>query len=458
VSAEETHSGAGASGEASAADLVAAAFAGPQAETAALLAGAESDTVVVTETMTDVVTETVVTESVVETVVTDSVVEESGTETVDMTETITETVTESVTETETKSVTESEAGSETGSETEAVMETVAAFAAASESASPSTSESASANAETVVAAAVAQPDPNAQATGAFPPPDPQQQGAPHLDPAAFFSMLSATTEAEAAAAKPKRRALKLAGRYALVLLTLGAIGAGTAYAVTLPKRTDIPTLKTKDDGRYDFPGLAKPRPAAGALGPSDKDNATHTHSGDPRSYLLPLPKGATLDSKYPAAGGWVKAEIFAHDYDFPAAVQTQLSIDGVRDIAARAWTTPDGQRTTIMLLQFPDEDAAADYIVANPGGESFGFADDTDAPVTVTVADVAGGTRSLGLHEFTTVTAPAIPDNASGAGLIGRRATWQVGDMVAVVLTSAPKALGSAPTVQLVQLESRMLV
>ena len=223
------------------------------------------------------------------------------------------TVTEIVTESVTESVTETVTSSEAGSEADAVMEIVAAFAAqselvsesasdsasdvvsesasdvVSESASEAMSESASADAETVVAAAVVQSGPGSGDRGrcgvrAARPGRPGRRGVPVLGPAAAGRPAPrpgrVLQHAErdhrgggAAAAKPQRRALKLAGRYALVLLTLGAIGAGTAYAVTLPKRTDIPTLKTKDDGRYQFPGLAKPRPAAGALGPSDKDNA-----------------------------------------------------------------------------------------------------------------------------------------------------------------------------------------
>jgi hypothetical protein len=255
----------------------------------------------------------------------------------------------------------------------------------------------------------------------------------------------------------KRRVWKLVLRYGLVVVTVGAVGAGTAYALTIPKRTDIPTLKTKSDGRYDFGALTQPALPPGVLAMSDPGDKGHVHGADIRTYLLPAPKGATLDPKYPAEGGWVTTEDFGKGFDTPDAVEEQLAVDGVRHIAARAWTTPDGQHTTIMVLQFPDETAAADYMVADPGGSPFGFDGDDGAPGTVAVRDIANDQRPVDLHRYGSLTPPAVADSQQNAGFVGRIGMWEAGDTVVVVTTAAPKGVTDVPTIQVIQLQAELL-
>ena len=111
---------------------------------------------------------------------------------------------------------------------------------------------------------------------------------PYLDPAAFFAELQAESAPQP---KPGRRPLLI--RYASALLLAGAVGAVTAFAVSLPRRTDVPFLGTPSDGRYTFPSAARPAPPAGDPVPDNGGNTGEVHYGDLRQYLLPVPTGVS---------------------------------------------------------------------------------------------------------------------------------------------------------------------
>ncbi|WUH91805.1 hypothetical protein OG900_17925 [Streptomyces sp. NBC_00433] len=159
------------------------------------------------------------------------------------------------------------------------------------------------------------------------------------------------------AAAPRRGMappLRVTLRWTSVLLVFAVFGAGTAYAVTRPERTKLPGLATPDDGRWTYPPLAlpllparKPRPLDTARNPGG------IHYADVRSLLVPLPEGATADPAFPGAGGWLPTATYLKAMNGGGGAQKELFLkeQGLRHIAGRAWTMPDGTRTEVYLLQ-----------------------------------------------------------------------------------------------------------
>lgn len=148
------------------------------------------------------------------------------------------------------------------------------------------------------------------------------------------------------------------------MLVFAALGGVAAYEVTQPRRTDVPGLRTPDDGRWTYRTLKLPKLPAGKPGARDDDgNPAGRHYADLRQLLLPAPKGAKADAAFPGAGGWLPTSTFLKLYRDTAdrkAVAARLGQNTLRHIAARAWTMPDGTRTEIYLLQFNSEPYATD--------------------------------------------------------------------------------------------------
>lgn len=152
-----------------------------------------------------------------------------------------------------------------------------------------------------------------------------------------------------------RRALRAALRWTSAVLVFGVLGGGVAYGVAQPERTRIPGLETPDDGRWEYQPLALPKLPAGK--PSALDtvgNPGGRHYADARSLLLPAPEGAKPDPAYPGAKGWLPVDTYLRLFakDVQAAQRGFLTKEGLRHIAARAWTMPDGTRAETYLLQF----------------------------------------------------------------------------------------------------------
>jgi hypothetical protein len=147
---------------------------------------------------------------------------------------------------------------------------------------------------------------------------------------------------------------RVALRWTSVLLVFAVFGAGTAYAVTRPERTKIPGLRTPDDGRWTYPPIAlpllparRPRPLDAALDPGG------IHYADLRSLLVPLPRGAVDDPAFPGTKGWLPTAAYLRTRQNGAGAQKALFLkqQGLRHIAGRAWTMPDGTRAEVYLLQ-----------------------------------------------------------------------------------------------------------
>jgi hypothetical protein len=241
---------------------------------------------------------------------------------------------------------------------------------------------------------------------------------------------------------------------------MGAVGVGTAFAVTLPRRTDIPGLATKPDGRYTFPAAAKPVLPSGVLTPGDKANKTGVHYGDLRQYLLAPPKGATVDPAFPGAAGWYGVTQFTSAFGHATELQGKFFQDGARRVAARGWTTPDGVHTTIFLVQFPDSQAAGQgdvtlVALAPVGFDDVGSADGAPQSNVANLDNADNAVLSVSVDRYRKVLKPKSTD--TDAGKTGRVAHFALGDTVVVIETVSPKAVTDVPTVQIVDLQAAML-
>lgn len=154
--------------------------------------------------------------------------------------------------------------------------------------------------------------------------------------------------------RPRRR-LAAALRWTAAVLVFAAAGASTAYGITRMERTDVPGLATEPDGRWTYPEITKPPLPAGSPAPFTEGNAASVHHADLRELLLPAPRGASADDTLDGRQGWLPTKDFLSVYESAGDRETvrQLLTDhGLRHIAARGWTTPDGTRTRVYLLQF----------------------------------------------------------------------------------------------------------
>ncbi|MCX5297490.1 hypothetical protein OG898_13540 [Streptomyces sp. NBC_00193] len=192
-----------------------------------------------------------------------------------------------------------------------------------------------------------------------PPEDavPAQAGVPaaELQPVADSLVAAPLSAPEVPAAPKDRRKLFAALRWTAAVLVFAAVGSGVAYGITQPERTDIPGLSTKSDGRWVYPELSKPQLPAGAALPFAKDNPDGIHYAGLTQLLLPPPAGSTPDSTLKLEKDEaVTVDTFLSEYQdiLREKMKTDLANEGLRQIVARGWTTPDGTRTRIYLLRF----------------------------------------------------------------------------------------------------------
>ncbi|MEV6311671.1 hypothetical protein AB0M10_24100 [Streptomyces sp. NPDC051840] len=197
-------------------------------------------------------------------------------------------------------------------------------------------------------------DPAVPAATATLPPAPQEQNPPVVpatDPAPEAVAPEATAP-EPASPRPPNRALRAVLRWTAAVLVMGGLGAGTVAGITSMKRTDVPGLSTRDDGRWDYPALSLPALPADAPRPYSDSNQAEVHHADLRRLLLPAPAGAAVDKELD--GGWTDIARYAAEYgkDDRATVSQFLKDSALRHIAARGWTMPDGTSSRVYLLQF----------------------------------------------------------------------------------------------------------
>ncbi|MHA6761695.1 hypothetical protein [Streptacidiphilus sp. PAMC 29251] len=272
------------------------------------------------------------------------------------------------------------------------------------------------------------------------PPVPAQ-----YDPATVWAV-----PAHLAPAPPRdRRWLRTALRWTTAAVVCVAVGVGTAVAVTAPRRTDIPGLKTPADSRYTFPQLTLPALPPKALTPDQGEDATGDpdHAADLRKLLLPAPLGAkTVKGFLPDPSGWYPAASYIKDMGGKPELSSEFSAFGLRHIAARAWVAADGTRTTVYLLQ-----------VRADGDAGTVFDGDTAStrPTGVTGLVEDGSTVIPGLVYG--VRSDLLAQPASHNGQAVRMGYLLHGDVEAVVVMSNPKAVPLVNFEQVVSLQGELL-
>lgn len=268
-----------------------------------------------------------------------------------------------------------------------------------------------------------------------------------IDPAAIEAEAEQHAQAAARRVRRRRNALRWAGAVVLML----AVGGGTAYALTIPQRTDMPGLGTVPDGRYTFPALTLPALPAGQPAPSASENSeAKQHLADIRKLLLPQPVGATAQSVKGAVGGWL-ADPSALFVDRDS--KRTFAEFGLRHTAASSWKTSDGATTTIYLLQFADAKLATSAQTALSDGKM--TAEDENALTTA----LTGGPTDTSAQDLV-LLASGLPGEYStlkASGTLTRYGSFLAGDISVLIVQSGPASLPFAPFQQVMSLQAEML-
>ncbi|MFB7996842.1 hypothetical protein ACFC4G_28940 [Streptomyces sp. NPDC056002] len=288
-----------------------------------------------------------------------------------------------------------------------------------------------------------EPQRGAVAVGAPPRQDPVAAGSPQQP--------GPVVAEEAPPARRDRRVLRAVLRWTAAVAVFGVIGAATAYGVTEQKRTDLPGLATESDGRWTFPAIEKPPLPAGSPAPFADGNDSETHYADLRKLVLPRPADATPDTALAGKDGWLPTSVYLDAYEKEARrdLGQQLEDDGLREIAARGWTTPDGTHTRIYALRFTS--AAFSRIVHAD------LTDNVASPADAPYADEQYG----GWAEKVDVpyTKRNVFTEAKPYGRTAERYAYiEAGDVIALVIQSGKAALPPRITFQqTVVLQSQLL-
>ncbi|MCZ0208142.1 hypothetical protein AB0F45_02915 [Streptomyces achromogenes] len=251
-----------------------------------------------------------------------------------------------------------------------------------------------------------------------------------------------------------RRKVRAALRWTAVAAVFCLVGAGTAYGVSRMERTDLPGLATASDGRWDYPELVRPPLPPGSPGPLEAGNRAGTHYADLRALVLPAPRGATVEPGPRGTDGWLPVKDFLADYatgEKRRELAQKLTDHGLRHIAGRGWTTPDGTRTRIRLLRFGTAAVSETLLagdLANTGapaypvrGAEYYALDETFPP----------GARMKGVTLF-----PYTEAEPYGAEQV-RQAYFAAGDTIAVITQTREGGVDAVPFRQTVALQTELL-
>lgn len=243
------------------------------------------------------------------------------------------------------------------------------------------------------------------------------------------------------------RGLRRWGNAGLALMVFVEFALATLVLVTLPERTHLPGLASPGDGRWSYPPLDLPWLPQGKPGAFDAENHAERHYADLRTLLVPKPAGARVVPGVADALGWASQRTYAGlfgkaDQERQAAA---LQEDGLRHLTAEAWTTPDGIRTEIWLVQFLGSDYAD--MAARDGGEPF--------PATAPAVVTDPGTRSAQVPPTIDAYAEKAPYGAQAT----RYAWIHAGDVIGLVILTRPGdgPLPVAPLRQTAELQAQML-
>jgi hypothetical protein len=251
-----------------------------------------------------------------------------------------------------------------------------------------------------------------------------------------------------------RRMLRAVLRWTAATVVFAAVGTSVAYGITRMDRTDVPGLATESDGRWDYPTITRPPLPSGSPRPLAESNRTGTHYADLRRLVLPAPKDAHIDPALRGADGWLATKTFLAEYatrDDRETVGQQLTDNGLRHIAARGWTTPDGTHTRIYLLQF-DSVTVADE-VNSPGLTSYNMPNYAVRGAERMMAD----DRFPGRAAVDDVTRHAYDEIKPYGAEEVRQAYLSAGDTLAVIVQSRKGTAKAVPFQQTVVLQSQLL-
>lgn len=251
-----------------------------------------------------------------------------------------------------------------------------------------------------------------------------------------------------------RRVLRAVLRWTAATVVFAAVGASAAYGITRMERTDVPGLATEADGRWDYPAITKPPLPSGSPGPFDGADKSGVHSADLRALLLPAPKGAKADASLRGDDGWLSSKAFLSQYAEKVDRETvgqMLTDDAVRHIAARGWTTADGTRTRIYLLQFDTAAVAEELLstkLANYDGAQYAL---TGAATTERDEHFPAASEVDDITRYAyTESKPYGPEQV-------REAYLSAGDTIALVVQSHKGVAPAVPFQQTVVLQSQLL-
>ncbi|MFI8350084.1 hypothetical protein [Streptomyces sp. NPDC085596] len=248
-----------------------------------------------------------------------------------------------------------------------------------------------------------------------------------------------------------RRRTRAVLRWAAVVAVFALTGTGTAYGISRADRADLPGLASRSDGRWEYPALVRPPLPSGSPGPLADGNKAGTHYADLRALLLPAPRNATVDKALSGTDGWLPVKDFLAQYDGKERHELgqELTDLGLRHVTARGWTTPDGTRTRIDLLQF----ATAE--VAEESESSFASFDGPRHPLRGAPAFEPEGFPEAARLDKVWLAAFA---EAKPYGKEQTRVAFATaGDTVAMVTQSRPGGAAAVPFWQTVTLQSELL-
>ncbi|WP_338697977.1 hypothetical protein V2W30_18535 [Streptomyces sp. Q6] len=250
--------------------------------------------------------------------------------------------------------------------------------------------------------------------------------------------------------KKDRRVLRAVLRWTAAVVVFGVVGAGVAYGVTEQKRGDLPGLATESDGRWEYPTIERPPLPSGAPDPFAEENTREEHFADLRALVLPAPKGATADKKLAGDDGWLPGATYVDTYDKDSRgdLRTSLKEGGLRQIAARGWTMPDGTRTRIYLLRFNTSAFAREHLnaITDNGATLLGAAD---------VEESYGWSAKGSKVPFTSLH---VYDEQKPYGKEQlRQAYIQAGDVIGLVVQSGAGTTPKIPFQQTVALQNQLL-
>ncbi|CAM5453769.1 hypothetical protein [Streptomyces narbonensis] len=248
-----------------------------------------------------------------------------------------------------------------------------------------------------------------------------------------------------------RRVLWAIARWTAAVAVCGGVGAGTAMGITALDRTEVPGLATESDGRWEYPKLRLPALPADRPRPFTAGNEAEIHYADVRQLLLPAPAGATVDPK--VNGGWVSEDAFLAGYgeEQRARVKQALADTALRHVTGRAWTMPDGTRTSVLLLKFSSVGYADQFRGdALKSGET-----DEALPVGVAEGEILEGVS--GDVQVPDVTAYAYGEKKPHGPEETRWAHISAGDTLGVVTQTRKGGALTVPFRQTVVLQAQLL-